>query len=346
MEAVRYNKEEYSMENRSILLVSRPEGMPKPENFKLTTAAVPEIGTGEVLIRTIYLSVDPYMRGRMRGVKTYVDPFELGEVLTGGVIGKVIESNHEDFQPGDIVEGRLNWADHSVSDGANIRKIDPDLAPISTGIGVVGMPGLTAYFGLLDIGKPKKGETVVVSGAAGAVGSTVGQIAKIKGCHVVGIAGTEEKCAYLKDELAFDHVINYKTDDIRKKLKEYCPDGVDVYFDNVGGHISDEVLWRINYQARIVVCGQISAYNLQSADKGPRIQGQLIQKSALMKGFIVGDYMDQHNEGYEQLGKWVSEGSIKYRENIIEGLENAPDAFIGLFRGDNLGKQLVRVSEE
>ncbi|MDQ0269765.1 NADP-dependent oxidoreductase [Cytobacillus purgationiresistens] len=334
------------MENRSILLVKRPEGMPNQDNFKLITKDVPEIGDGEVLIRTIYLSVDPYMRGRMNGVKTYADPFELNEVLSGGVVGKVVESRNEKFQIGDIIEGRLSWADYAVSKGDNIRKIDPSLAPISTAVGVVGMPGLTAYFGFLDIGKPKQGETVVVSGAAGAVGSTVGQIAKIKGCYVVGIAGTAEKCKYLKEELGFDQVINYKTDNVKQKLKEHCPNGVDIYFDNVGGEISDAVIRRINYQSRIILCGQISAYNLQSIDSGPRVQGQLIQKSALMQGFIVGDFAKQHREGLKQLGQWVSEGSIKYRENVIEGLENTPDAFIGLFRGENTGKQLVKVNNE
>lgn len=320
--------------------------MPTYENFELVTNSLPTINEGELLIRTIYLSVDPYMRGRMNGVKTYVDPFQLNEVLIGGVVGEVVESKNNDFKTGEIVEGRLGWSDFSVSNGSNIRKIDPTLAPISTSLGVVGMPGLTAYFGLLDIGKAKEGETVVISGAAGAVGMVAGQIAKIKGCRVIGIAGSEEKVNYLSNQLGFDQTINYKTENVLDALKAACPSGVDIYFDNVGGEISDAVIKLINYKARIIVCGQISQYNNEQIETGPRIQGQLIQRSALMQGFIVSDYADRFGEGYRQLGKWVKEGRLQYRENVVDGLENAPDAFIGLFRGDNIGKQLVRVSEE
>ncbi|MCM3740024.1 NADP-dependent oxidoreductase [Oceanobacillus luteolus] len=320
--------------------------MPTNENFELVTNSLPTINEGELLIRTIYLSVDPYMRGRMNGVKTYVDPFQLNEVLIGGVVGEVVESKNNDFKTGEIVEGRLGWSDFSVSNGSNIRKIDPTLAPISTSLGVVGMPGLTAYFGLLDIGKAKEGETVVISGAAGAVGMVAGQIAKIKGCRVIGIAGSEEKVNYLSNQLGFDQTINYKTENVLDALKAACPSGVDIYFDNVGGEISDAVIKLINYKARIIVCGQISQYNNEQIETGPRIQGQLIQRSALMQGFIVSDYADRFGEGYRQLGKWVKEGRLQYRENVVDGLENAPDAFIGLFRGDNIGKQLVRVSEE
>lgn len=331
--------------NRSILLVSRPQGMPTKENFELVINQVPQIVQGEVLIRTIYLSVDPYMRGRMRGVKTYVDPYNLNEVLTGGVVGEVIESKNQLFDVGDIVEGRLGWADYSVSDGKGLRKVDPSLAPISTAVGVVGMPGLTAYFGLLNIGKPKAGDTVVVSGAAGAVGSVVGQIAKIKGCRVVGISSTKEKNQYLKNELGFQETINYKTDNVLEALKETCPNGVDIYFDNVGGETSDAVLKFINFNARIVLCGQISQYNNEKIEYGPRVQGQLIQRSAKMQGFIVSDFANRHSEGLSQLGKWIQEGVLTYRENIITGLENAPDAFIGLLKGENIGKQLVKVVE-
>ncbi|MFD1848753.1 NADP-dependent oxidoreductase [Oceanobacillus bengalensis] len=330
--------------NRSILLASRPEGMPKRGNFQLITESIPIIQEEEMLIKSIYLSVDPYMRGRMRGIKTYVAPYELNEVLTGGVVGEVIDSKNPIYNVGDIVEGRLGWADYSVSNGKGIRKVDPNLAPISTALGVVGMPGLTAYFGLLNIGKPKVGETVVVSGAAGAVGTIVGQIAKLKGCRVVGIAGTEEKVKYLKKELDFDVVINYKTENVLESLKKACPNGVDIYFDNVGGEISDSVMSLINFYSRIVICGQISSYNKEAIATGPRVQGQLIQRSALMKGFIVGDYAEQFEEGYSQLGEWVKNGLLKYRENIVDGLENAPEAFMGLFRGDNIGKQLVRIS--
>ncbi|WP_077213279.1 NADP-dependent oxidoreductase [Bacillus dakarensis] len=335
-----------ALTNREILLASRPVGMPTEENFSLVENSVPNISGGEVLIKTLYLSVDPYMRGRMRGVRTYVDPFELGKPLTGGVVGKVIESNHPNFKVGEIVEGRLNWADYSTSDGSNIRKVDPSIAPISTAIGAVGMPGLTAYFGLLYIGKPKEGETVVVSGAAGAVGTIVGQIAKIKGCRVVGIAGTEEKCQYLVNELGFDVAVNYKTENVLDSLKKACPNGVDVYFDNVGGEISDSVMTLINFQSRTVLCGQIAQYNDVKPSLGPRIQVQLIQRSSMMQGFIVGDFKERNEEGYNQLGKWVQSGEIKYHENIVDGLENAPKAFMGLFTGENIGKQLVKVSEE
>lgn len=332
--------------NRSIHLVSRPQGMPISENFQLITNHIPEINEGEVLIRTIYLSVDPYIRTRMRGIKTHSEPFGLNEVLTSGVVGEVVESNNPSFKVGDIVEGRLGWADYSVSKGNGIRKVDPSLAPISTALGVVGMPGLTAYFGLLDIGKPKEGETVVVSGAAGAVGMVVGQIAKLKGCRVIGISGSVEKNEYLKNELGFDATINYKDEDIQESLKMHCPNGVDIYFDNVGGEISDAVMSLINFHARIVLCGQISSSNLEVHDNGPRAQRFLLYQSALMQAFLVGNYAADFPRGYEQLGKWLKEGKLKYRETIVNGLENTPQALMGLFRGDNIGKQLVKVSEE
>ncbi|WP_227935314.1 NADP-dependent oxidoreductase [Alkalihalobacillus deserti] len=332
--------------NRSIHLVSRPTGVPKPENFQLILNHIPKIKEGELLIRTIYLSVDPYMRGRMRGIKTYANPFELNEVLIGGVVGEILETKNPSFKVGEIVEGRLGWADYSVSNGSNLRKVAPRLAPISTALGVVGMPGLTAYFGLLDIGKPRQGETVVVSGAAGAVGMVVGQIAKIRGCHVVGIAGTDQKNQYLKNELGFDETINYKTENVLEALEKTCPKGVDVYFDNVGGDISDAVMNLINFQARIVLCGQIAEYNQEKLEMGPRVHRKLIHSSALMQGFIVSNYVQRQEEGLKQLGEWVNDGTIKYRETIIKGLERAPQAFIGLFSGENIGKQLVKVSYE
>ncbi|RKQ35727.1 NADP-dependent oxidoreductase [Oceanobacillus halophilus] len=332
--------------NRSILLVSRPKGMPIQDNFKLIEEPLPSIRDGEVLVETIYLSVDPYMRGRMRGIKTYTSPYNLNEVLTGGVVGRIVESKNKRFEIGDIIEGRLGWSDYSVSNGRNIRKVNPNLAPITTALGVVGMPGLTAYFGLLDIGKPKSGETVVVSGAAGAVGTVVGQIAKNKGCRVIGIAGSEEKNEYLEKELGFDATINYKEENLREALKDKCPDGVDIYFDNVGGVVTDHVMYRLNFQARIIVCGQISEYNSEEQAVGPRVQRFLLNCSALMKAFIVSDYSERFSEGYQYLGDWVQQGKLKYRENIIEGLENAPNAFIGLFKGENIGKQLVRVKAE
>ncbi|MGB8956469.1 MAG: NADP-dependent oxidoreductase, partial [Tumebacillaceae bacterium] len=247
--------------NRQFLLVSRPVGMPSDENFKLVETEIPSIEVGQLLVRTLYLSVDPYMRGRMSDEKSYIAPYELNEVIQGGAVGRVVESKHEKFAVGDIVSGMLGWQDYSVSDGTGIMKIDPTRAPVTTTLGVAGMPGLTAYFGLTDIGNPQPGETVVVSGAAGAVGTVVGQIAKIKGCRVVGIAGEQEKIEYLLNELGFDAAINYKTADVRTALQEACPNGVDVYFDNVGGDITDAVLARINHGARIAICGQISSYN-------------------------------------------------------------------------------------
>ncbi|SFS41169.1 NADP-dependent oxidoreductase [Marininema halotolerans] len=331
--------------NRQIYFVQRPNGMPDENTFDLRTSEIPEPGAGEVLVRTVYLSVDPYMRGRMSDRKSYVAPFALNEVLSGGVVGQVEVSKDDRFQAGDLVTGLLGWQDYSVAKADELNKVDPNLAPPSAYLGALGMPGLTAYFGLLDIGQPKAGETVVVSGAAGAVGTIVGQIAKIKGARVVGIAGSAEKNRYLKEELGFDAVINYKTEDVQKALEKACPNGVDVYFDNVGGPISDAVATLLNKFARIPLCGQISMYNLKEPEQGPRIQTSLLINSALMKGFIVSDYQSRSAEGTKQLGEWVSQGKIVYQENIVEGLENTPEAFLGLFSGENLGKQLVKVSD-
>jgi hypothetical protein len=332
--------------NRQFILVKRPQGMPDMSVFKMIETPIPTPGENEVLVRTLYLSVDPYMRGRMNDVKSYARPFQLNEVLTGGVVGRVVESRHKGFYPGDYVVNRMGWADYSVARGEELTKIDPNLAPITTALGVAGMPGLTAYFGLLDIGKPKAGETVVVSGAAGAVGSVVGQIAKIKGCRAVGIAGSDEKVNYLINELGFDAAINYKTTaNLRSDLSKACPDGVDIYFDNVGGEISDAVIPLLNFHSRIALCGQIALYNLEKPDIGPRYQPHLLTRSVLMKGFIVSDYAERHAEGTAQLSAWLKDGKLKYHETIIDGLENAPKAFLGLFKGENLGKMLVKVSE-
>ena len=337
--------------NRKILLVSRPAGNPSLDNFEIADAAVPRPGDGEVLVRALYLSVDPYMRGRMNDRKSYVEPFALNEVITGGVVGEVVESRAEEFRRGDIVTGLLGWQLYQTArpDPRNptaIRKVDARLAPVTTALGVLGMPGLTAYFGLLDIGRPKEGETVVVSGAAGAVGSIVCQIAKFKGCRVVGVAGSDEKCGYLIDELGADAAVNYKAaGDLDQAVRAACPAGVDVYFDNVGGAVSDAVMWLINGRARAVICGQISMYNLERWETGPRVQPLLLVKSALMQGFIVSDYVARFGEGLTQLGHWVAEGRLKYAETIVEGFENAPRAFLGLFAGENLGKQLVKVAD-
>jgi NADPH-dependent curcumin reductase CurA len=334
-------------ENRKILLASRPKGMPDESNFEMIRESIPTIKEGEVLIQTLYLSVDPYMRGRMSDAKSYANPYEVGKPFIGGMVGKVVESKNSRFQVGQNVEGRLEWAEYNVSDGSTIRKVNPELAPVTTALHVLGMPGLTAYFGLLYIGQPKEGETVVVSGASGAVGTIVGQIAKLKGCRVVGIAGADEKCAFLTNELGFDVAINYKSaGNLRKALKEACPNGVDVYFDNVGGAISDAVMTMINFQARIAICGQISQYNLEKPELGPRVAGQLLTTSSLMKGFIVADYAEHNKEGLIQLSQWVTEGKIQYRENVVEGFENTVEAFLGLFRGDNMGKQLVKLAVE
>ncbi|MEP6636668.1 MAG: NADP-dependent oxidoreductase [Acidobacteriota bacterium] len=333
------------MENKQILLASRPTGMPSSENFRIADTALPQPQEGEVLVRTLYMSVDPYMRGRMSDRKSYIAPFEINEVITGGVVGEVVESRSPMFQPGDLITGMLGWRKYSVVKGGELRKLDPKLAPVTTALGILGMPGLTAYFGLLDIGQPKEGETIVVSGAAGAVGMTVCQIGKIKGCRVVGIAGSDEKNHYLEEELWVDRTINYKTGDVKKELRDACPDGVDVYFDNVGGEISDAVITLINKFARIPLCGQISMYNLEKPDVGPRVQPYLLTKSALMKGFIVTDYAARFAEGVTQLGKWLAEGKLKYAEHIVDGFENAPNAFLGLFAGENLGKQLVKVAD-
>jgi hypothetical protein len=337
--------------NKKILLASRPKGMPTLDNFEIAPAEMPQPQEGEVLIRTLYLSVDPYMRGRMNEGRSYVPPFALREVITGGGVGEVVASRADAFQPGDIVTGPLEWQLYSVArvaQGANasIRKVDPTLAPVTTALGVLGMPGLTAYFGLLDIGQPAEGETVVVSGAAGAVGTLVCQIARIRNCRVVAIAGSDDKNRYLTGELGVDAAINYKTSaDMKAALREACPGGVDVYFDNVGGEISDHVNPLINQGARIVICGQISLYNLERQDVGPRVQPYLLVKRALMRGFIVSDYAARSAEGIRQLGQWLAAGKLRYAENIVEGFENTPQAFLGLFTGDNLGKQLVKVAD-
>ncbi|MEC1748464.1 NADP-dependent oxidoreductase [Bacillus mojavensis] len=332
---------------QQIQLARRPQGVPVHEDFRFETISVPEPRQGEVLVKTLYVSVDPYMRGRMQDTKSYVEPFALDEALSGGVIAEVV-SDGDKLKQGEIVIGNLNWQEYSAVSESAVRKIDTSLAPASAYLGILGMTGLTAYFGLLDIGRPKEGETVVVSGAAGAVGSAVGQIAKIKGAHVVGITGSDDKIDYLKNELQFDEAINYKTaDDIQKALADACPNGVDVYFDNVGGPISDAVMNLLNEFARIPVCGAISSYNAENEadDMGPRVQSKLIKTKALMQGFIVSDYSDRFPEGAKQLAEWLKDGKLHYEETITEGFENIPDAFLGLFKGENKGKQLIKVSD-
>lgn len=332
--------------NRQIQLAARPRGMPTHETFAMVEGPVPTPGDGEVLVRTLYLSVDPYMRGRMNEGRSYVPPFKLNQVLTGGVVGEVAASRDPAFSPGDLVTGHLGWQDYSLAPAGQLQPVDATLAPIETALGVLGMPGLTAYFGLLDIGRPRSGETVVVSGAAGAVGLVVGQIAKLQGCRVVGIAGTERKTRYLKETLGFDAAIDYKAlGDIAEALAAACPEGVDVYFDNVGGAISDAVMALINTGARISICGQISLYNLETPDIGPRVQPLLLTRTALMQGFLVGQFAARYPEALAQLAQWLRDGSLRYEETVTEGLEHAPDAFLGLFTGENLGKALVHVGD-
>lgn len=330
---------------QQIKLIKRPAGTPTKEDFEFADATIGEPAEGEVLIRTNYISVDPYLRGRMNNVKSYVPPFELDSVITSAVIGQVIDSKSAHFEKNDVVTGALGWQEYSVVEESGVRKIDTNLAPASAYLSVLGMTGLTAYFGLLDIAEPKEGETVVVSGAAGAVGSVVGQIAKIKGAHVVGIAGSDEKIEYLKNELGFDAAINYKTEDIKTALAKACPNGIDVYYENVGGEIGDAVLPLLNKFARIPVCGAISAYNNEEADIGLRVQSFLIKSSALMKGFTVGDYASRFKEGSEALAGWLQEGKIQYEETITEGFDQTIDAFLDLFQGANLGKAVVKVSD-
>ena len=333
--------------NKQITLAARPSGMPKPSDFKLVESPIPEPGPGEFLIRTLYVSVDPYMRGRMNDTKSYAPPVQIGEVMGAGAVGKVVTSKNPQFQAGDTVESFFGWQQYAISNGKGVRKIDPALAPVSTALGILGIPGLTAYFGLLDIAKPRAGETVVVSGAAGAVGSLAGQIAKIKGCRVVGIAGADEKIAWLRDELGFDAAFNYKTTtDYRATLAELCPNGVDVYFDNVGGTITDAVFWHLNTGARIALSGQIAQYCAEKMETGPRLLGHLIVKQARAEGFLVFQFASRYAEGLTAMAEWLKAGKLKYREQFVDGIENTPRAFIGMLQGENTGKQLVRVASE
>jgi len=335
------------MRNRKIVLAARPSGLPRESDFRLVEEPLPEPGAGQVLVRGVYLSLDPYMRGRMNDAPSYAPPVALDEVMVGGVVGEVMRSEDAAFAAGDVVEGPLGWQEYGVADGSALRKVDPGLAPISTAVGVLGMPGLTAYFGLLEVGRAAPGDTVVVSAAAGAVGAVVGQIARIKGCRAVGIAGSEAKVAFLTDELGFDAALNYKSEgDLDAALGRACPDGIDVYFDNVGGAVSDAVFGRLALRARIAICGQISQYNLTKPDLGPRNLRFLLVKRARMEGFLVFDYAERYGEGLAQLGAWIGDGRLKYKEDVAEGIDNAPRAFLRLFTGENFGKQMVKLGAE
>lgn len=331
--------------NRQIILAARPAGYPKETDFNLAEKTMPIPGPGQMLIRVVYLSLDPYMRGMMNARESYAPALPVGNVMVGGTVGKVTQSNHPDFVKGDIVEGMLGWREYAVSDGQGLRKVDPKSAPISTALGILGMPGLTAYFGLLDIADPRPGDTVVISGAAGAVGSAVGQIAKIHGCRVVGTAGSDAKINYMVGELGFDAAFNYRSiENYYEALREICPNGINVYFNNVGGAISDAVFRLLKSRARIAICGQISQYNLDHAETEPRLLAQLLIKQARAEGFIVSQFADRFPAALKQLTQWLQEGKLKYREDIVDGIENAPRAFIGMLHGRNMGKQLVKLS--
>ncbi|RFP64065.1 NADP-dependent oxidoreductase [Hymenobacter lapidiphilus] len=331
------------MKTNTILLASRPQGEPTEAQFTFETRELPALKSGEVLLKTRYVSVDPYMRGRMSSAKSYVAPFEVGEPIVGGVVAEVVESQADQLLVGSIVVGSLPWQEHSVAPAKSLQQVPADQAPISYYLGLLGMTGLTAYFGLLDICEPKEGETVVVSGAAGAVGMVVGQLAKIKGARVIGTAGTDEKVAYLK-ELGFDEAINYKTADVPAALAAAAPNGVDCYFDNVGGPITDAVYDLLNKHARIAICGQISMYNATEVPMGPRPESKLLKTSTKLQGFIVSDYLSRWPEGVKQLGEWYGQGKLQFEETVTDGFDQIPAAFLGLFQGDNTGKAVVKVA--
>ncbi len=334
---------------RRVVLASRPAGEPKSSDFRLEEYPVPQPGSGELLLRTKWLSLDPYMRGRMSDAPSYAKPVGIGEVMEGGTVSEVVASNNDRFACGDIVLGRAGWQTHALSNGAGLRKLDPKLAPVSTALGVLGMPGMTAYSGLLEIGKPQAGETVVVAAASGAVGSVVGQIAKIKGARAIGIAGGPDKGRYVKDALGFDDCLDHRAPDFAARLKAACPKGIDVYFENVGGAVFDAVLPLLNAFARIPVCGLIAQYNATELPPGPNrlplLMRNVLTKRLLIRGFIVTDFAARFEDFMRDVSQWVKEGRIKYREDIVEGLDNAPATLIGLLKGKNFGKQLVRVAE-
>ena len=336
--------------NRRILMAARPEGAPAESDFELVESAVPAPGDGQVLCRTIYLSLDPYMRGRMSAAKSYAKPVEIGGVMEGGAVSTVVASNRPGFAPGDMVFGYSGWQDYAVSDGAGLRKLDPALAPVSTALGVLGMPGMTAYTGLTNIGQPKEGETLVVAAASGAVGSVVGQIGKIKGCRVVGVAGGPEKCRFVVEELGFDGCLDHRGEGFPAALEAACPDGIDIYYENVGGAVFQAVLPLFNFFARMPVCGLIAHYNATELppgpDRTPLLMRAVLTKRLNIRGFIVWDFADQEAEFVDKVSGWIRDGRLKYREDFVDGLENAPKAFQGLLQGKNFGKLVVKVSPD
>ncbi|MFB6749937.1 NADP-dependent oxidoreductase [Streptomyces sp. NPDC056353] len=330
--------------NREWHLVTRPVGWPKPEDFALVEAEVPTPRDGQVLVRNLYVSVDPYMRGRMSAAKSYAAPYELGKVMQGGAVGEVVASNAEGFTVGDHVLHFFGWREYAALDAGNAVKVDPDAAPLSTYLGVLGMTGLTAYAGLLRTASFKEGDSVFVSGAAGAVGSQVGQIAKLKGAsRVIGSAGSDEKVKLLLDEYGFDAAFNYKNGPVSEQLRAAAPDGVDVYFDNVGGDHLEAAIGSLNLGGRIAICGAISVYNNTEPAPGPKNLARLIQTRGRIEGFLVGDHYDLQPQFVEEVGPWVRSGELKYRETVVEGIENNLEAFLGVLRGDNTGKMIVKL---
>ena len=332
--------------NHQFRLAARPVGLPKPSDWQYTEEPVPEPGEGEVLVKLLYISLDPAMRGWMNDGRSYIAPVGIGETMRALAAGEVLVSNHPGLAPGDHVTGLLGVQEYAVANGNAVMKVDPALAPLPVYLGTLGMPGMTAYFGLLEIGRPVAGETVVVSGAAGAVGGVVGQIAKLKGCRVVGIAGGAEKCRYLTEELGFDAAIDYKAEDVLAGLGEHCPKGIDVYFDNVGGEILDAALARLARNARVIICGAISQYNATGAVAGPSNYLSLLVNHASMTGFVVSDYGDRYVEGAREMAGWLADGKLKPREDIAEGLENFPDTLLRLFAGENTGKLVLKLATD
>lgn len=331
------------MKNLQVLLASRPQGSVREENFRIVETDLPRPADGEVLVRNLYLSLDPYMRMRMDAGKSYAPPVEVGEVMVGGGVGEVLESRDARLSKGDIVTGRLGWQMYAVAPGTGLRKVNAEGAPISTALGVIGMPGVTAWYGLLKIGEPKAGETVVVSAASGAVGSVVGQIAKIKGCRAVGIAGGSEKCSYVVSQLGFDACVDYKSASFESDLESVVPVGIDVYFENVGGRVLDVILPHLNAFSRIPFCGYVSEYN-PGQGYGVRHLRQLLVSRSRLQGFIISEHLEIWEQALRELAGWVAAGKLKYHETVTEGLANAPRAFIGMLQGKNLGKQLVKLA--
>ncbi|HAX9722550.1 TPA: NADP-dependent oxidoreductase [Serratia marcescens] len=340
-----------SQQNRRFLLASRPNGEPTAANFRLDTVPAPQPGAGQLLLRTVYLSLDPYMRGRMSDAPSYAPPVEIGQVMVGGTVSRVAASQHPDFNVGDWVLGYDGWQEYALSDSSGLRNLGPHLPHPSRLLGLLGMPGFTAYMGLLDIGQPQAGETLVVAAASGAVGSVVGQIGKLKGCRVVGVAGGAEKCRYVVEELGFDACIDHRAPDFAERLAAACPQGIDIYYENVGGAVFDAVLPLLNTKARIPVCGIIAHYNATGLPAGPDrlplLEGLILRKRIRMQGFIIfDDYGSRFDEFLQQMSSWVEQGKIKFREDIVDGLEQAPQAFIGLLQGKNFGKLVIRVADE